>query len=803
MRTKLTDYNSIGQVIAELSLDEKLNLVGEYKASHTLAIPDMDIPSLLLMDGVTGVNGTQAVLDYLTSPEFYDSVEESQKAYMLPDMAELMTLNLGDLQELEEKYKDDAYRLGLVKYLESLRPNGKDYISFPSGVNVGASFDRAAAEKLGEAIGCEMRDSGIDVCFGPNVDIARDPLGGRNYEMYGEDPTLVSDMGAAVIQGIQSKGVAACAKHFMANNQETKRNTKDTHVSKRTLMEIYSRGFEAAVEEGRTKCIMTAYNAINGVFSSYNKELVTDLLRGEWNYDGLVLTDWGAASANKEDSLAAGLDLLTCGPTDMSACRQAVLNGTLPEDVLNDRVAHILKLIVELREEKQQIPFTYEPERLLQTAEEMAVKSSVLLKNEDHVLPLNGRQRVTFYGKRSKDMLEFGSGSTAVQTNLHSNVFDEYAKQNQNVTYEKMDGADVLIYVAAAPAGENVDRAKMDIEDEDAKRMPVILKEAKEKGLHTVVVLNVAGPVEMRTWIAYADSILCVFIPGCMGGKAAAAILAGTANPEGRLPVTFPVKYKDTPSYPNFPGENNDVYYGEGIFVGYRFYEKKELPVQFPFGYGLSYTEFEQELLQHSFVLDAETEDALEVPVRVKNTGSRKGSQVIQIYAGEKAPRVLRPEKELVGFEKTELEPGEEKVVSVMVKKKSLCYYDAELEQWVQPVGELFLKAGTSAEDIFAEAALTVTGKSAYRLNANSAIRELIQNPKAVELLVSFVSNLIPQGGQEASMLESMDFNSESMAMMMDFKLADLLSMLMISIVPDAVQAQKILQELYDQLEQL
>lgn len=786
MRAKLTDNASIPSIIADLTLDEKLNLVGAYKACHTLAVPDMDIPALCLMDGVTGINGVQVVLDYITAPDVKLSPETVQR--MTFGLQESVDLNRADLTAAEKDHEGDEFYLGLIRHVAKFRPKGKQYISFPSGVNIGASFNPEMAEKLGQAVGWELRNSGVDICLGPNVDIARDPLGGRNYEMYGEDPHLVAQISAHFIQGMQSTGVGACAKHFIANNQETNRNTKDAHLSERTLQEIYSRGFSAAVKQADVKAIMSAYNAINGTFTSYNKTLLTDLLRTEWGFEGLVVSDWGAVSAQKEDSLAAGMDLILCGPNDMSETRKAMEEGRLPQAVLDERVARILKTIIELREDQGQIQAAYDPASLLACAYETIVDGSVLLKNEGAVLPLRKDARVTFYGNRSRDMLEYGSGSTSVPTNLHSNIYEEFGELRGTAVFETMESADTLVYTVTAPAGENVDRTAMDIEEADRIRLPKVLREARQRGLKTVVVLNIAGPVDMRSWIDYADSILVIFIPGCMGGKAAAALLTGNASPAGKLPVTFPVRYEDTPSYPNFPGEHNDVYYGEGVFVGYRGYEKRMVPVQYPFGYGLSYTQFAAYLVHDTFEFDTENQASFDIPMQVKNIGDRDGSEVIQVYSAERKSHILRPVKELVSFTKVFLKAGEEKTVVLTIEKESLRCFDARHRRFVLPVGEYRLFVGTSSANIFAEASMLVTGVNPYALSGESTIGDILQNPAAVQLV-----NLFTGGMFEKVKDEEINF-------MINRKLSDILAIGMVSVIPDAVKLNSILQDLYDKL---
>lgn len=791
MRTKLTDIQSIPLVAEDMTEEEKLNLVGAWRACHTLEIPDMDIPALCLMDGATGVNGTQIILDYITSPDVIkDEKNAARMAYASPELVELVRSDL--VKELEKCGDDPVYE-GLIRHTQDYRPSGRQFVSFPSGINIGAAFHREQAGRIGEAVGWELRDAGIDVCMGPNVDIMRDPLGGRNYEMYGEDPYLVGETAAAFIRGMQSVGVGACAKHFLANNQETNRNTKDTHLSERTMMEIYSRAFFSAVKNADVKCIMSAYNAINGEFTSYSRKLLTGILRDRWDFKGVVLSDWGAAADHKEDSLRAGMDLILCGPSDMEGCRKALEEGRLTREELDLHVERILKLIVELKEKQRSVPARCCQEELLQCAFDTVVDGSVLLKNERDALPLKKEEKVAFYGRRSKEMLECGSGSTYVTTTLHSNVYEEYGKlqKDSQVIFGDMENADTVVYTVAAPAGENVDREAMDIEEEDREELPRILREAKEKGKKTVVLLNISGPVDMRGWLADADAVLGIFIPGCTGGAAAAAMLAGKACPAGKLPVSFPVRCEDTPSYPNFPGEHNDVYYGEGIFVGYRSYEKRKLPVQYPFGFGLSYTTFSCSCGIGDLVFDTLSEESILIPVSVKNTGNRRGSEVIQVYCTEKNPHILRPLKELAGYGKVTLEPGEERLVHIEIRKESLQCFDAKQRRFVLPAGAHLLSIGTSSQDIFKEVELEVKGTNPYPLNGDSTIDEILRNPAAVAIVDEFTGGMFEKSGKE-----QLDF-------MRYRKLNEILAIGMIQSIPDAVQLDSMLQGLYGRLEAL
>ena len=786
MRSKLTDFSSIPAVIKDLTLEEKAQLVAAYTACHSYEIPDMDISSIVMTDGATGVNGGQVAMDYFFSPE----VDEKAAGYffMNPDLIGAAGM---DLPALRVKYRDNPNAMKLISHVSKTRPGDRSYISFPSGINIGAAFDPESAGETGRAVGWELRDAGIDICLGPNVDIMRDPLGGRNYEMYGEDPTLVSETGVGFIKGMQSTGTGGCAKHYIANNQETNRNSVNEYISTRALRELYSRGFMAAVKEGKVASIMSAYDSVNGKFSSYNKMLLTDWLREEWGFEGLVVSDWGAVSDHRPEALEAGMEMILCGPNDMTEVVEAVKAGTFSEETLNKRVARVLETILKVREAHQTIPAEYDAEALKKAAYKAVVNGAVLLKNEGNVLPLQKGSKITFYGRHSKELMECGTGSTAVPTLFHTNPYESSLKFAPNALYETMDGADTLIYTVTAPAGENVDREEMNIEGEDQERLPKVLKEAKEKGLKTVVLLNISGPIDVRSWIDYADSVLSIFIPGCMGGEAAAGMLFGEEEPAGRLPVSFPVRYEDTPAYPNFPGEHLEAFYGEGIFVGYRSYDKRGLPVQYPFGFGLSYTSFDVKPAASFLTWDVREIDSAKVPVQVKNTGSRAGHAVVQVYASENKPHVLRPVKELVGFAKVLLAPGEEKIIEVPIKQQAMEYFDVKLDRWVLSPGRYTLSIGISADEIVGQVSLELKGEKVYVLGPESTVGEVWHNPEAKALVNQYAGGMFDM------------IDEDNIKMMSHQKIGGFLAQRMIALIPDTVRLDGILKELYVKLAQL
>ncbi len=794
MRTKLTDEASIRNVIRDMTLEEKMNLIITPSPCITYCIEDMEIPPLILADGATGVNGTHIMLDFL----MVLMEKMRQMAEQSPEQASGMGnpwLELQELIALEEaealkKAEDNPMKMGFMEFLKNRRNSSGKFISFPSGVNIGACFNEDMAFQIGKAVGEEMRAAHVNVCLGPNVDIMRDPLGGRNYEMYGEDPILVGRCAAAFTRGMQSTGTAACAKHFIANNQETRRQTKDTHVSNRTLRELYAKGFEKAVKDGQIKSVMSAYNAVNGQFSSYNKMILTDWLKEEWGFDGIVVSDWGAVTGQNDEAVAAGMDMVLHGPTpcDGSDIVAAVKAGTLDESRVDDAVERILKLILWQQKVKAETPMEYHQDELLKCAYDTIVDGMVLLKNDD-ILPLKKTTKVAFYGKRTKNTMECGSGSTFVTTPLHSNVFDESSKIGVEVAFEEMQDADVVVYTAGAEGGENADRPSMEVDQEDAKKLTAVLKEAKNQGKQTVVILNIAAPVDMREWISYADSVLVNFVPGCMGGKATADVLFGNATPCGRLPMTFPKKLSDSPAAPYPMGECDDIYYSEGIFVGYRWYDYKELPVQYPFGYGLGYTSFDIAVAEVVDKWDIRQADTLDIKVQVKNVGEHYGSEVIQLYLGQSEARLPVPEKELKSFAKVYLKPGQEQTVTLTVKREDLEICDPE-RGLLTPVGNYTVMIGVNSQEILSCQNLQVIGNNPYVMDENTTLGEILESPQATAIMDKYLPGFATNLG-------------EHVKLMSNEKVGPLLSRQLIRSIPDANELKAMLDNLFWELSQL
>ncbi len=793
MRAKLTNEASISAVLADMTLEEKANMLIAAGPCPSYAIPDMDIPSIILADGATGANGTHIILDFLLEmmKRAAAASKEQGAAPKRPagnPFVELQSVITAKPEDREAMCAGDPLKEGFCRYLKNRQNPAGSFVSFPSGVNIGAGFNEAQAYALGRAAGEEMRASHVDVCLGPNVDIVRDPLGGRNYEMYGEDPILVGRTASAYIRGMQSVGSAACAKHYLCNNQETRRQTKDTHVSRRTMRELYAKGFEAAVKEADVKAVMSAYNAVNGTFSSYNKETLTEWLKEEWGLSGIVVSDWGAVTGENDKAVDAGMDLVLHGPSpcDPGDIVAAVKAGTLDLARVDDAVSRILRLILWQKEVQAAVPMEYDQPAILKTAYDTVVDGMVLLKNEADALPLSTGEKTAFYGSRAKNTMECGSGSTFVYTSLHSNVYDEAAKLGVSVYDAELSEADTVVFVAGAEGGENADRPSMDLDKADQEQIASVLQEAKAAGKKTVVVLNVAAPIDVQSWIADADALLVLFVPGCMGGKACADVLYGAAEPAGRLPVSFPVKLQDSPASPYPVGEYEDVYYSEGIFVGYRWYDAKELPTRYPFGYGLSYTDFEIEPIPCDETWDIREEDTFTVRVRVKNTGSRSGSEVVQLYLSRSKDRIPMPEKELKAYAKVTLAPGEETVAELVMRKSDLEVFDPQ-KGLVTPVGKTKVHVALDSEQILESFDVKILGQNPYVLGEDSTLGDVLFNEEAAAVLARHIPELAAGVG-------------EHLKLMSNEKLGPLLSRQLIGNIPDANELKAKLDALYADL---
>ena len=692
------DKAKIRELIAQMTLEEKAGLCSGADFWHTKAVERLGVPASMVSDGPHGLRKQDQEADHL-------GVNDSIKA-----------------------------------------------VCFPAASATAASFDKALIEKMGEAVGDSCQHEKLSVVLGPAVNIKRSPLCGRNFEYFSEDPYLTGKMAAAFIHGVQSKNVGVSIKHFAANSQEHRRMSSSSDADERTLREIYFPGFEIPVKEEQPWTVMCSYNRVNGVFASENHWLLTEVLRDEWGFEGYVMSDWGAVS-DRVKGVEAGLDLEmpSSGGYNDRKIVEAVRAGKLDEKYVDLAVERILNIVFRYTENaKPETPWDMEADHLL--AADIAADCMVLLKNEDSVLPLSRDDEVAFIGEFAAKPRFQGGGSSHINCFKTTSALE--AAEGLKVTYargysiETDEATDEMIAEAVAAAkkaktavvfaglpdvyeSEGYDRSHM--------RMPecqnALIEAVAAANPNTVVVLHNGSPVEMP-WIGCVKGVVEAYLGGQAVGLATVRVLYGDVNPSGRLPETFPKKLSDNPSYLFYGGEGNVTEYREGVFVGYRYYDKKEAEVLFPFGHGLSYTSFAFSDLKLDKT-EMDDTDTLNVSVRVKNTGSRAGKTVVQLYVCDKQSTPIRPIRELKGFEKTALEPGEEKEVRFTLNKRAFAYWNTEIHDWHVETGEFFIEIGASSRDIILAETVTVrsTVELPRRYDENSIFMDLLADPKAKEKL--------------------------------------------------------------------
>jgi beta-glucosidase len=625
---------------------------------------------------------------------------------------------------------------------------------FPTASALASSWDPGLAREVGAALGAEARAQGVAVVLGPGVNIKRSPLCGRNFEYLSEDPHLAGRMAAAVVAGLQSQQVGGCVKHFAANNQETDRMRVSADVDERTLREIYFPAFEHVVTTARPWLVMCSYNKLNGIYASQHRWLLTEVLRGEWGFDGLVVSDWGAVH-DRVAALAAGLDLEM--PPDLGFSDQAIIDtvaaGALDEALLDEAAARVLGLVQRARRRE---PAALDASAHHALARRAAAHSMVLLKN-DGVLPLTDAPglAVAVIGEFARAPRFQGAGSSKVSPTRVDVPLDELAAALPSATLrfaagystgEKAAGgeadlaaeavraaadADVAVVFLGLPEGaesEGYDRAHIDLPDAQTSLLARLAAEVP--GTPLVAVLFNGGAVR-TTWDHAAAAVLECWLAGQATGGAVADLLTGAVSPSGRLAETIPVRLADCPAYLNFPGEEGHVRYGEGVFVGYRGYDAADRPVAYPFGHGMTYTSFSYRDLRVTQSGSAGAGDlAITVRCAVGNTGGRSGREVVQVYVGDPAAAVARPPRELKAFTKISLEPGDEQEVTFGLTARDLSYWSALHRRWVLEPGEFQIAVGASSRDIRLSQVITVAGTPpAQPLTGMSTLAEWLADP--------------------------------------------------------------------------
>lgn len=696
----------IKNIIKQLTLEEKASLCSGGDGWHTQAIDRLGIPALRVSDGPHGLR----------------------------------------------KQMEGADNLGVQGSIKA--------VCFPAGCTLAASFDREVLNKVGSAIGEECQAEGVGIILGPGINIKRSPLCGRNFEYYSEDPYVSSELAASYIDGVQENDIGTCIKHFFANNQETRRFTVSSEVDERTAREIYLASFENAIKKAKPWSVMCAYNRINGVYAAENKQYLTDILRGEWGFDGFVVSDWGAVNDRVPD-LQAGMDLEMPPMNDKNDDRiiQAVKSGELEEEVLDKAVERLLETVYRYEDNRNSsVVFDYEKDHGI--AKEAAVESMVLLKNEG-VLPLKKTEKIAVIGAFAAKPRYQGGGSSHINA-YNVEAFWDCVKNDDEISglvtfaqgfsikedkvIPEMEeeaavaagNADKVLIFAGLPESsesEGYDRSHMGISENQNS----LIRKLAEVNPNIVVVLHNGAPVEMP-WVDSVKAILETYLSGEAVGAAVKDILYGIANPSGRLPETFPVRLQDTPSYLNSFGEGDKVYYREGIFVGYRYYDSKEMKVLFPFGHGLSYTDFvySNVRLDKSSINDGEL---LTVWVDVTNSGTRAGKEVVQLYVKPpKSHMVIRPVHELKGFAKIFLNPGETKTVQLVLDTRAFAYFNVEVHEWFVESGEYEIEIAKSSQNVALRKKVQVFGKKCniVKVDVNTSLGDILCIPGAAKILEKY-----------------------------------------------------------------
>lgn len=729
----------IKNIISQMTLEEKASLCSGLDFWHTKAVERLGIPSIMVTDGPHGLR----------------------------------------------KQAEDADHLGLNQSVPAT--------CFPSGSALASSWNRELIEKVGVALGEECQAENVAVLLGPAANIKRSPLCGRNFEYFSEDPYLSSEIAASHIKGVQSQGVGTSLKHFAVNNQEHRRLSVDAVLDERTLREIYLASFEAAVKKSQPWTVMCAYNKINGEYCSEKEKLLTSILKDEWGHEGFVVSDWGAVNRRVE-GLKAGLELEMPSSNGLGDSKivEAVKKGTLSESILDDAVERLLNIIFKAVDNKKENA-VYDKDVHHRLARETAGECMVLLKNKDNILPLRKNANIAVIGGFVKTPRYQGGGSSHINPSKLDNLLEEIRKLSANPdgvsfamgfeadsdnTDEKLlleakevaSKAETAVIFAGLPdryESEGYDRKHMRIPENQIKLIEAVL----EVQSNVVVVLSNGSPVEMP-WADKVKGILEAYLGGQAAGGAMADILFGEVNPSGKLAETFPVKLSHNPSYVNFPGEGDRVEYKEGLFVGYRHYDKTEIEPLFPFGHGLSYTSFEYTgmTVDKKELKDNET---VQVTVKVKNTGSLAGKEIVQLYVKDVESSVIRPIKELKGFEKIMLQPGEERTVSFILDKRAFAYYNTEIKDWHVESGDFEILVGASSKDIRLKETVHVKSTVVIKkkFTRNSTLGDIMVDPEGAKLAESIVKEMFGNSSGDTEAL-----GTDMAAMMKDFVLRSMVA---------------------------
>ncbi len=697
----------IDKLIKEMTLEEKVSLCSGKDFWTTRAVERLGIKSMSMADGPHGLRKSQA-----------------------------------------------SDHLGVNKSLPAT--------CFPTASALASSWDIELMDRVGKTLGDECRAQDVQILLGPGINMKRSPLCGRNFEYYSEDPYLSAELGIAFVNAVQGKGIGTSLKHYACNNQEHERMSMDSRVDERTLREIYLYAFERIIKEARPWTVMCSYNKVNGILASENAVLLKEILKEEWGFEGLVVSDWCAVS-DPVKSVENGLDLEMpgTGESSPSLLMKAVQDGRLDEIHLDEAVRRNLTILFKALEIKER-DFSFDAETHHLLARETAADCMVLLKNHGGILPLDKEQitRMAVIGTFAQTPRYQGSGSSKVNPTRVETAWEAlndlpgdhvelvYAKGYEidkdlddkliDDAVEMAEKSDVAIIFGGLPdsyESEGFDRTHMDMPDSHARLILSVVKKQPK----TIVVLSNGSAITCSSWINDVPAVLEGWLGGQASGGAVADILFGEVNPSGKLAETFPIKLSDNPSYLNFPGDNGSLLYGENLFIGYRYYDKKKMDVQFPFGFGLSYTTFEYSNLK----LDREEmteKDSLQVTCEITNAGNRDGKEIVQLYLRDVESFLLRPDKELKGFCKVNLKPGETQTVVFTLQPRDLSNYIPAKKGWIAETGDFEILIGSSSRDIRLKKTCFLESSQTAKppLSEDSMFWEFMADERFVKLLKAY-----------------------------------------------------------------
>lgn len=730
-----TDFHSL---IAAMTPEEKVDLLSGRGLWRTAAIPRLGIDDIVMTDGTYGVRYSTAQIN-------------GEEKWSMDDFLGVVGQKAGQATHGGEEKGGS----------EALFSQSQPATCFPNGSSLACCWDTALVYRMGQALGRECQHFGVGLLLGPGINIRRTPLAGRGYEYYAEDPVISGDMAAALINGLQQQGVGASLKHFAANNSEYRRTEMDSVIEPRALREIYLEGFRRAIAKSQPWTVMSSYNRLNGVQTSEDPFLLSRVLRDEWHYEGLVMSDWYGIK-NRPASLVAGNDLaMPENPGEKAALLGAIRRGEVAQATVDQACLRMLTLLDKVHRHRQ--PDTRADflahHHLAQT---LAAESIVLLKNADDLLPLTPEKvhNIAVSGKPAQQPVIQGSGCATTVPWMLDRPLDEIvdvAGDAFTISYAPgtpyddrddpqalaqaveqarcADVAVVFVSTAVGEDGENGDRKDLNILPAHER----LIREIARVQRRVVVVLANSDAVVMP-WLGSCSALLETFFAGQGMGRAVAELLFGLRNPCGRLTVTVPNTLEETPAWLHYPGENLRHYYGEGLFVGYRYYDKRRLKPLFPFGFGLSYSRFSWE--QMAVAQDEYGEDdTIRLSLRVTCHGPVAGKEIVQLYVAPPAGELIREEQALKGFTCVQLQPGESKIVTMMLPVRELACYHPGLGDWVVTPGQYQLRLGKSSRDIQLCACVTVNVPPRYvALRDDNSLQQVIRQPGPFSRVVALVA---------------------------------------------------------------